>query len=96
MLRNFSEKSGDLKRKSTYKRSKSKLNQLENSKSRVSHLQNSKKTDKSGRESERSTRYSNVLIDYDDGYGDSEIWSEMDFEDLIEQEIDKQQGHSYL
>lgn len=62
-------------------------------KSNVNRLSSSRKTDKSGRTSEN--RYSNVLIDYDDD-GDSEYLSEMDFEDLIEQEIDKQQEHSYL
>ena len=60
-------------------------------KSNVNRLTMSKKTEKSGRSSE----YSNVLIDYDDD-GDSEYMSEMDFEDLIEQEIDKQQEHNYL
>ena len=55
-------------------------------KSHVNRLSSSKKTDKSGRSSE--CRYSNVLIDYDDD-GESEYISEMDFEDLIEQEIDK-------
>lgn len=51
-------------------------------KSNVNRLSSSKKTDKSGRSSEN--RYSNVLIDYDDEFGDSEYMSEMDFEDLIE------------
>ena len=82
MLRNFSEKSGELRRKTTMRKTR---------KSNVNRLTMSKKTEKSGRSSE----YSNVLIDYDDD-GDSEYMSEMDFEDLIEQEIDKQQEHNYL
>lgn len=73
MLRNFSEKSGEFRRKTTMKKSR---------KSNVNRLSSSKKTDKSGRSSEN--RYSNVLIDYDDEFGDSEYMSEMDFEDLIE------------